>query len=57
MHGCGTSSDDLCNAFLIAGDQIYMRGIGDYDGTNYGAEGVKSVQTVIRELQLKLINF
>lgn len=57
MHGCGTDADHRANAFLITGDQMYMIGIGGYDGTNYGTEGVKSVQTVIRELQLKLVNF
>lgn len=57
MHGCGTSNNDRRNAFLIVGSDVYMYGIGGYDGTNYGEEGVKSVQTVIRELQLKLVNF
>lgn len=56
MHGCGTGEADRKNAFLIAGDEAYMLGVGGYDGTNYGAEGVQSVQTVIRSLQLKLIN-
>lgn len=56
MHGCGTADADRKNAFLIAGDEVYMLGVGGYDGTNYGAEGVQSVQTVIRALQLKLVN-
>lgn len=50
IHGCGTSADDRRNAFLIAGDEVYVYGVGNYDGTNYGQEGVLSLRQVIAAL-------
>lgn len=49
--GIGTSDDLRKNAYEIDYDgNIYIKGIGGYDGTNYRASNVKSVQTVIAEL-------
>lgn len=49
--GIGTSDDLRKNAYEIDIDgNVYIKGIGGYDGTNYGASNVKSVQTVIAEL-------
>ena len=57
MHGCGTSTQDRRNAFLIAGDEVYVYGVGGYDGTNYGQEGVLSLRQVLTAIQVKLVNF
>ena len=54
--GCGYegqsgSPDTHQNAFEVDKDgNVYIKGIGNYDGTNIGATGVKSVQQVIAEL-------
>lgn len=45
-HGCGTYVQQK-NAFLISGSQVYMLGVGGYDGTNHKSQGVMSVQQVL----------
>ncbi len=45
-HGCGTVTQKK-NAFTIIGSQVYMLGVGGYDGTNHRAQGVMSVQQVL----------
>lgn len=49
--GIGSSYTQRANAFEVLGNgDIYVKGVGEYDGTNIGANGVKSVQQVITEL-------
>lgn len=50
IHGCGTSEDDRQNAFMIVGSLVYVKGIGGFDGTNYGTEGVLSLQEVLANM-------
>lgn len=49
-HGCGSSETTRKNALLISGSQIYILGVGGYDGTNSGTEGVMSLQQVIASM-------
>ena len=49
--GIGTAEDARKNAVEVTIDgSVYIKGIGNYDGTNITASGVKSVQQVIAEL-------
>lgn len=34
MHGCGVSSENRKNAFLIMDDKVYILGVNGFDGTN-----------------------
>lgn len=54
--GQGLLSGSRSNAVLVtqSGD-VYIKGIGNYDGRDYTSAGVKSIQTVISELQDALI--
>lgn len=45
MHGCGTSDTYRKNAFLIVGSEIYVYGVGGYDGTNH--ESAQSLREVL----------
>ena len=48
-HGCGTSTSDRKNAFEIMGNgDIYVLGIGGYDGTNFSS--ANTLQEVIASL-------
>ena len=51
--GNGTGNwNNRSNAFVVKSNgDVYIKGIGGYDGTNHNAIGVKSLQTVISELQ------
>ena len=50
--GIGTSDDDRKNAFeIMANGDIYVYGLGGYDGTNALSSGSKTLQTVLAELQ------
>ena len=50
--GIGTSDDDRKNAFeIMANGDIYVYGLGGYDGTNALDEAAKTLQTVLAELQ------
>lgn len=55
MHGCG-SDDDRKNAFIIKGSEIYVFGVGGYDGTNSNDPNVKSLRQVLQAIQVKLVN-
>lgn len=49
--GIGSDSQNRKNAYEVTADgSVYIKGIGNYDGTNVGASGVKSVQQVIQDL-------
>lgn len=49
--GIGTSETNRLNATeVMSNGDVYIKGIGTYDGTNIGANGVKSVQQVIADL-------
>lgn len=49
--GIGTSVSNRKNAFeIMQNGDVYVLGIGGYDGTNAGASGVKTLQQVISEL-------
>lgn len=49
--GIGADAEHRANAFEVdVNGNIYIRGIGTYDGTNIGQNGVKSVQEVIADL-------
>lgn len=50
IHGCGTSYADVQNAIVLSGSLLYIKGIGGYDGTNYGQEGVLSLQEVLANM-------
>lgn len=54
--GSGMNAVSRSNAVLVtqSGD-VYIKGIGNYDGGDYTSAGVKSIQTVISELQDALI--
>ncbi len=48
-HGCGTSTSNRKNAFeIMENGDIYIIGIGGYDGTNFSS--ADSLQTVIASL-------
>ena len=50
--GIGTGEDDCKNAFeIMANGDIYVYGLGGYDGTNALDEAAKTLQTVLAELQ------
>ena len=50
--GIGTSDDDRKNAFeIMANGDIYVYGVGGYDGTNALSADSKTLQTVLAELQ------
>ena len=53
--GIGTSDSNRLNAFEImqSGD-VYVKGIGGYDGTNAGASGVQTLQAVIDDIYSRL---
>lgn len=55
-HGCGTSDTDRRNSVLYVGQEVYIFGIGGYDGTNHASEGVQSLRQVLSAINLKLIN-
>lgn len=49
--GIGSDTEHRKNAYEVTADgSVYIKGIGNYDGTNVGASGVKSVQQVIQDL-------
>ena len=49
--GIGADEEHRTNAYEVTIDgRIYIKGIGNYDGTNIGVSGVKSVQQVIQDL-------
>lgn len=49
--GVGADAEHRANAFEIdVNGNVYIKGIGTYDGTNIGQNGVKSVQQVIADL-------
>lgn len=49
--GIGADEEHRTNAYEVTTDgSIYIKGIGNYDGTNIGVSGVKSVQQVIQDL-------
>ena len=49
--GIGTADNDRKNAFeIMQNGDVYVKGIGGYDGTNAGASGVKTLQAVIAAL-------
>lgn len=49
--GIGADEENCTNAFEIdVNGNVYIKGIGTYDGTNIGANGVKSVQQIIADL-------
>lgn len=54
--GSGMNAVSRSNAVLVtqSGD-VYIKGIGNYDGGDYTSSGVKSIQTVISELQAALL--
>ena len=53
--GIGTGPSARVNAVeVMQNGDVYIKGIGGYNGTNPGASGVKSVQTVISELTTAL---
>lgn len=37
MHGCGADTGHRQNAFLIVGSEIYVYGVGGYNGTNHAS--------------------
>lgn len=50
--GIGTSDDDRKNAFeIMANGDIYVYGLGGYDGTNALSSGSKTLQAVLSEIQ------
>ena len=50
--GIGTGEDDRKNAFeIMANGDIYVYGVGGYDGTNALSADSKTLQTVLAELQ------
>lgn len=49
--GIGADGENRANAFEVdVNGNIYIQDIGNYDGTNIGQNGVKSVQQIITEL-------
>ena len=50
--GIGTGEDDYKNAFeIMANGDIYVYGVGGYDGTNALSAGSKTLQAVLSEIQ------
>ena len=46
--GIGTSENDRKNAFeIMQNGDVYVKGVGGYDGTNAGAESARKVQDVL----------
>ena len=45
------------NAFeVMANGEVYILGVGGYDGTNAGTSGIKSIQEALRDIEHIAIN-
>lgn len=52
-HGIGTSANDRKNAFeIMQNGDIYVVGLGGYDGTNAGQEGILTLQQFLTPIMI-----